>query len=140
MLFLEDNGNSRLNRKHHHSTKNSSNSQLNSASNTNFSGDYGRSSDDYDNDSSSAKTSANNGGGGCGGSGGGGYEGGRNSAYPTDQLDKNGLQFNSFYCISLGDMTTNSNPNPNAKYISARPSFNSDPIRTGDDCDKVWIN
>lgn len=124
LLLFDDNGNCRVNHKHHHSAKNLSNSQLNSATNTNsrnVSGEYGASDDfEEERDSGSARVAANIG------------ECQQDPKQPPPpENDVFGGKRNSFYCISLGNMMTVPSQS-SINYVSARPSFYSDPTRQCD--------
>lgn len=123
IILFGDNGSCRVNHKHHHSTKNLSNSQQNSAANTNSRNVSGGSDDFEERDSGS----------------------GRAAAAPlsdvlvfTGTSDRNiELQEqkpenrNSPYCISLGEMATISSQS-SINFVGGRPSFYSDPTRQSD--------
>lgn len=124
-------GNCRVSHKHHHSTKNLSNSQQNSNTNTNsrnVSGEYGCSEDYEEKDS----------GGGSGRMPATMNEVGvftTTSARNADQAEylEKKEEFadnprNSFYCISMGEMMRIPSQS-SINYVSARPSFYSDPTR-----------
>lgn len=113
LLLFNDNSSCRVNCKHHYSGKNLSNSQLNSVTNSrtsrNLSGE-GADSDDFD-DNESGRAPASDVGVI------------RTSSNRNLQTEPR----NSFYCISLGNIAAE-------HYVSARPSFYSDPTRQYD-CD-----
>lgn len=125
MLF-SDNGKCLISHKHHHSSKNLCSSQGNSASNTNEDIEERAS-------SSSGRMSANFKENGI-----------KIKRSPERDLTGDGGAFvdgkpsSIFYCISLGDLKTIPSQS-SLNYVSARPSFYSDPTRQCDADSKMWI-
>lgn len=118
MLLFDDNGNCHPNyNKHHHSAKNLSNSQLNSVTNTNSRTSRNMSGDSDDLDSVSGVRAASDSGPIRASMS---SQSNRNSELSQVQNGKR----NSFYCISMGNLPSQSSIN------FARPSFYSDPPKS----------